>query len=153
MGTEKETKSEFCGWSCQKTVIWYWSLVICGKLTGSFYLFKLKKKKKKILQVQKAHESRAKLIKTNRELQNTKTKGKKKKPQGSSRKHILLLNYKRIFSFSTSPFLNNRCGPQDGFLLFQVKWLMVFFAHGVTDTKDSIFWSPPGLSQCCWNLA
>lgn len=151
MGTEKETKSEFCGWSCQKTVIWYWNLVICGKLTGSFYLFKLKKKKN--FQVHKAHESRAKLIKTNRELENTKTKGKKKKPQGSSRKHILLLNYKRILSFSTSPFLNNQCGPQDGFLLFQVKWLMVFFAHGVTDTKDSIFWSAPGLSQCYWNPA
>lgn len=48
--------------------------MIWGKLAG-FYLFKLKKK---ILQVHNTHESRAKLIKTSRQMENTKTKGKRK---------------------------------------------------------------------------
>lgn len=52
--------------------------MIWGKLAASFYLFKLKKKN---LQVHKAHESRAELIKTNREMENTKTKGKGGKNQ------------------------------------------------------------------------
>lgn len=50
--------------------------MIWGKLAASFYLFKFKKKN---LQVHKAHEFRAELIKTNREMENTKTKGKGEK--------------------------------------------------------------------------